>query len=175
MKILLSVLIVLYIACGQQSTNVDLEKSKVLGERLEDTNAQINGDDCLPINLHFLIIKNELFSAESRYIEVFLEESSFDEVNLQTLFKRISTWYPKPARLTITVKTNWAQLPFPISPNCPGGGTSGSKTPENYNYHEATYYRRNRELKNEYFRYNPVLETSDFKTVILKDEKDRDE
>ncbi|CAN5873008.1 hypothetical protein BH20ACI4_BH20ACI4_12320 [soil metagenome] len=122
--------------------------------------------DCTMIDFHYLILENSKWTEKVRHIEVFLDENAFSEENLKVLFHYLSKKNSAPRHLTIFVFTNWKQLP--PSSDCPP--TARSNMPENpneYDYHKAVFYRRDRKENAEYFEYNSVLKTSDLKRVYL--------
>ncbi|MEP6847315.1 MAG: hypothetical protein ABI999_00550 [Acidobacteriota bacterium] len=107
-----------------------------------------------------------LYTSIVRHIEIFLDEKAFSETNLKKLFEYLSKQNPDPVHLTVVVKTNWAQLP--MASDCPGYGVSEQPPdPHEYDYLQATYYRRKDQ---EYFRYSPAphVDQAYFKTVEMK-------
>lgn len=119
------------------------------------------------MDFHYLILENNLSSPKVRHIEIFLDEKAFSEENLTKLFRHISDKNPAPENLTVHVFTNWKQLPLPS--DCPLIVISEQpKRLDENDYHKAVFYRRDRSGGTEYFRYNPVLKTEDFKEVFLK-------
>lgn len=163
-KILAMVFLVLvYVSFGQVVTKTENKDS----DKLVGVVPFAPKKDCVTIDFHYLIIENEQRTSTVRHIEVFLDEKAFSEENLKTLFTYLSNKHPETKILVVVVKTNWRQLPLPS--DCPGIGRSNQPArPDEYDYHQATYYRNE---KIEYFRYNPILKTEDFKEIILKGKK----
>jgi hypothetical protein len=122
-------------------------------------------EDCVKLDFHYLITSDSMTAPNLRLIRVFLDEKAFSEENLKELFNYLSNKYSEPNNLVIQVNTAWAQLPLPS--DCPGGGISNQPDrTDKYDYHQAIFYRGS---KAPYFKYNPVLGTSNFKEVVLKD------
>lgn len=120
--------------------------------------------DCELINFRYLITYDERFTRVSRNIGVFLDKTAFSEKNLKNLFVYLAKEYSGTKILIIHVSTDWKQLPLPV--DCgPRGISDVSTEPENFEHHEASYYRND---NTEFFRYNPILRTGKFKKVILK-------
>ncbi len=120
--------------------------------------------DCADINFHYLITSDAQDTSVSRSVEVFLDNAAFSEKNLKILFAHLAKRYSRTKILIITVVTNWEQLPLPA--DCRSAGISDLSTkPENFEYHEARYFRNQ---ETEFFTYNPVLKTEDFKKVLLR-------
>lgn len=147
------------------SESVDVVMDRPTDVRLVVNNGGAEPDtECATLPFHFLIVENALYSESIRHVEIFLDDAAFSEANLKDLFSFISKKYVEPIGLTIVVKTNWQQLSLPS--DCPPSGMSNTTTPlEQYNYHEAIFYRRDRNNKSMYFRYNPELTA--YKTVVL--------
>lgn len=162
-KILIILLVIpTYIVIGQPRTSA----GENLGKRFTETSIR-KMDDCITMPFHYLIVENVLYSPKVRHILVFLDEKAFTEENLKTLFQYLSKKNPEPKHLTITLKTNWTQLS--LSSDCPQLGlTNQPARRDEYDYHQAIFYRRDRSGTVEYFRYNPILKTADLKTVVLK-------
>jgi hypothetical protein len=142
--------------------------SEIATKSLAENKVIKNNDECLPVKFHYLIVENELYSPTMRHMEIFLDEKAFSEENLKILFEYLSVKNPKPVNLTISVKTNWAQLSLIY--DCPPTIVSGKPdSQDKYDYHQAVFFRRNRTKNNKYFTYNPMLKTDDFKTVMMED------
>jgi len=157
-------LVFVYIACGQVTTKLADEESGNVAAQTPVVQKQT--EDCVRFKFHYLETENALYSPVVRHIEIFLDEKAFSEENLKTLFEYLSEKNPEPKHLTVVVHTNWAQLGFPS--DCPGIGMSNMPArPDEYDYHQAIYYRRE---KVEYFRYSPALKVdqSQFKMVVLR-------
>ena len=152
---------ILSFACGQK-----IEDVNSLGVLDQTAKTKKNQTDCGLMNFRYLISHDHQTSSVVRHIEVFLEDRAFSEVRLKILFSRLSKEYADAKFLVIIVKTNWNQIPFKLkSHNCPGVGSSGgSSNVEKFEYHKASYYRRD---DREFFTYNPTLGTSKFKDVIM--------
>jgi hypothetical protein len=129
--------------------------------------AQIKTEECEKLNFHFIVLSNESYMSFSRTVFVFLDEKAFNENNLRNLFAHLSKQYADKKRLSIVVWANWEQLPLPFdcSPAANRLSDTSDQKPNNFDFHEATYYK---DEKAEYFRYNPVLKTDNFKTVVIK-------
>jgi hypothetical protein len=127
--------------------------------------------DCRTMGFHYLVLENSQWTSTVRRIEVFLDEKAFSEKNLSELFGYLSDNNPEPKHLTIVVHTNWNQLPYPS--DCPPYGlTNQPSKPDEYDYHQAIFYRREIQgVVKEVYEYNPTLHTSDVKTVSLKRQK----
>ncbi len=121
------------------------------------------------IKFHYLVVWNENSEQEnplesSREVLVFLDEKSFSEENLKILFSYLSQKYKSPNNLEIRVETDWEKIPN--NDSCEGSGISGSPNNEDRdNYYWALYVRHN---KDEIFRYNPKLKSTEIKTIVLK-------
>lgn len=166
-KILVTLyLVLIHVSFGQIPTKTENQKSgNVIAQ---SPTVRKKKEDCVWMDFHYLILENSLWSPKVRHIEVFLDEKAFSEVNLIKLFRHLSDKNSEPKHLTIFVFTNWNQLPFPS--DCPPLVISEQPNkPDEYDYHKAVFYRRDREEGIvEYFHYNPVLKTDDFEEVILK-------
>jgi hypothetical protein len=119
-------------------------------------------EDCMKMAFRYLITENEQRSSTVRHIEVFMDVAAFSEDNLKTLFTHISNKYPSSKILAIRVSTNWKQLPLPT--DCPPTASSSNNTKRDNSHHQAFFYRYG---ENAYFRYNPVLNTDDFTSIVL--------
>ncbi len=150
------------IACGQINTkDVNENPNKTVNE---NSPKLTKTEDCFTMKFHYLLTLDYMVTPKLREIHVFLDEKAFSEENLKILFSHLSKQFQEPNYLSVKVKTDWSQIPLPS--NCPPKGTSNMPSEiDRYDYHQAIFYRRG---ENEYFRYNPVLKTSDFKEIILK-------
>lgn len=121
--------------------------------------------DCKTFQFRYLITENVLYTEKVRHVEVFLDDNAFSEENLKALFLYLSKQFPQPTHLTIVVNTDWKQIH--LSSDCPGTGMSSRPSEwKNFDYHGATFYRRDATL---YFTYNPDLKTKEEKIVSLKE------
>lgn len=153
------------VGCGQIATKTTSDE---FNKTARTASVQKSVKDCVTFKFHYLEIENVLYSPVVRHIEIFLDEKAFSEENLKTLFAYLSEKNPEPKHLTVVVHTNWAQLGYPS--DCPGIGLSNQPArPDEYDYLQATYYRR---AKVEYFDYSQALkiDASEFKRVILRNE-----
>lgn len=152
-----------YITFGKLYTKIQDENSD--GLLMQTVIAQTDNNDCLTMDFRYLVISVARYTPVSQRVDVFLDDKAFSEKNLKTLFTHLAKRYSGTKILIIIVSTNWKQLP--LSSDCPPRGLSdtSSEAPEEFEYHQAEYFR-NEEV--EYFRYNPVLNTENFKKVILK-------
>lgn len=130
----------------------------------QNNNNEESVANCVKMKFRYIITENTIQSSNFRKIEVFLDEKEFSVENLKELFSYLSSKYPEPKYLTVLVKTNWAQLQFPS--DCPGIGRSNVPVkPDEFDYHQAIYYRRG---GNEYFRYSVILKSDKLETYVIK-------
>lgn len=158
-------LLAVVIGCGVVGRNATgkNDKNSSRASRQEDNSP----DKCVQFNFRWLQTENVLYSEKVRHIEIFMDEKAFNEENMKTLFAYLSSVNPDPDYLIVQVHTNWAQLPA-TAPNCPGSGISEQPAdPHEYDYLQATYWRR---AEREYFKYSPQtkVDQSEFKTVIIR-------
>jgi hypothetical protein len=125
--------------------------------------------ECFTIPFHFILIRDADYSSNVKDVEVFLDETAFNEQNLKNLFLHLSNRYPQPAMLLIHVKTDWKQLPLPS--DCPGTGASNLPLDPDRNDSYKAFYRRSTVDGTEYFKYNPELNSDDYRTVIIHDRR----
>ncbi len=120
--------------------------------------------DCKRFEFRYLVVANDLYSANLRHVDVFIDDSAFAEDNLKELFIYLSNKFPDPADLTVEVNTSWRQLPLPS--DCPATAMSSQAARwKNFDYHGAIFYRRG---ERSYFRFNPDLKVKEEKTVVLE-------
>lgn len=132
------------------------------------------GRGCTQLEFRYFIISNELRSKKVRHIEIFMDESSFSTENLSILFQVISSAYPTPTRLSISVNTDWKQYQLPISPGCPGVAETYESmeraqrkiVDERFLGHYADFNRR---IGDRFFIYNPTKRERKTKRVYLRD------
>lgn len=119
--------------------------------------------ECVRTTFKYLIVQDILAWESQRHLIVFLDEEAFSESNLIELYSKLSKRYSEYSELIIAVETNWKRIP--LSTYCPSGSSENS-TGENRNeFHRALFYRKS---GSEHFTYNPKPNTSDYKTVVLK-------
>jgi hypothetical protein len=106
--------------------------------------------------------KDENPELNSRAVEVLLDGKAFSEKNLKTLFALVSKRFPKSDQLYIWVYTSLEQIPTPEEKD--GGATSESNEVNSNKYYWAVYLRNEGD---EFFRYSPVNDKSDLKTIQL--------
>ncbi len=170
MKNILQILAILFslflcIACSEIATKSGVGKSdNVIAQTVGITKKL---GDCVTLNFHYLVTWDSMVTPNTQQINIFLDEKAFSEENLKTLFTYLSGKNPNSQNLIVIVKTNWQQLSLPS--DCPASGTSGgANKPDEYDYYQARFYRRE---ENAFFTYNPTLKTSNFKDVQLKGNK----
>lgn len=159
--------IILLLLFGSVANGQSAKKDSV---KIQDKTSLSQNDknDCFKFKFHYLELENVLYTSVVRHIEIFLDEKAFSEENLKTLFIYLSKKNPEPVHLTVVVHTNWAQIWYPS--DCPPVAISEQPVrPDEYDYLQATYYRR---AKVEYFKYSPAIkvDASEFKQVVLRNE-----
>ena len=123
--------------------------------------------DCEPLGFQFIEFSNNMLSKTIQKITVFMNPKAFSKTNLKKLFTSLSNRHSQSKNLVIKVYTDWSQVSVKTTPlDCPSGAAvSEMRIKPTYKYHEAIFYRRG---KREFFRFNPVLNTSKFEKVIMK-------
>lgn len=157
-QVLILLILLSCVVLGQESSEKSAPTSIATDKSTSDCRQNVE--------LKYVVFQNTLHSAKIRSIEVFLDPKDFSEANLTILFTKLAEKNPEPIGLNIEVKTNWAQVPSPT--DCPIYQSNMSGSANEFDYHFATFYRRDRATRREYFEYNPVLKSSDLKTVVLK-------
>jgi hypothetical protein len=117
-----------------------------------------------------------MFSPNTRWIDVFMEEKSFNEDNLKKLFAYVSGKNVGPKNLTVMVYTHWEQLPLKL--DCSEVViVHPPQKPAVPNYHKAIYHRKIGSPTREYFVYSTDLapQSPKFRTVGLQGVKSSDE
>lgn len=155
-------LIFICTTCSQNAARI--ESTNVEETETQNISTKKSLEDCVTMKFRYIVTENTIQSSNFRKIEVFLDEREFTVENFKELFSYLSNKYPDPKYLTVLVKTNWEQLQFPS--DCPGVGISNvPRRPDEYDYHQAIYFRRG---KNEYFRYSTKLKTEELETIVIK-------
>jgi hypothetical protein len=123
--------------------------------------------NCVTFQFRFLVLENLRYNSAIRHIEIFLDNNAFTEKKLTDLFRYISASNPEPMNLTVVVYTDWKQLQ--VFTDCPPiAVTNQPAKADEYDYHRATFWRRQiNGVRKEFFEYNPILRTANFKTVSL--------
>jgi hypothetical protein len=124
-----------------------------------------NDSKCKTLQFRYLVMSNVLATPKVRVIEIFLDDTAFSEGNLRELFQFLSKQFPEPAGVTITVKTDWRQLPFPTDCTPFAMSSQGGKW-KDFDYHGAIFHRR--EGERSFFLYNPDLNVKEEKKVIVE-------
>ncbi|MGE3467273.1 MAG: hypothetical protein AB7J13_10100 [Pyrinomonadaceae bacterium] len=98
-----------------------------------------------------------------RSVEVLMDGQKFSEGNLRSFFSLISTRFPDPRLLYVTVYTSLEQAPTPEERD-KGGASEMPDDGKNGKYLWALYIRNG---DDEFFRYSPKKNLSDTKTVQI--------
>ncbi len=121
---------------------------------------------CPKVNFYFFQTQNLMYSSKVRHIELYMEPKAFTEKNLRSLFACISSANPEPIHLTAKLETDWSRVHIPDGRS--GSGASNMPSdPHEYDFLQATYYRRERQ---EYFRYSPApkIDQYYFTEVVIR-------
>jgi len=120
--------------------------------------------ECGNLDFRFIVTQNHRMSDKVRELTVFMQPEAYSEVNLTRLFTHLSQKFTDPETLLITVETDWERIP--VGNQCTTA-TSGSGPDASVNQsHRAKFRRVNGRAS---FRYNPVLGTSEWVAIGLKD------
>ena len=116
----------------------------------------------------YVIIENRVEkdpnTTETRLVvEVLLDRKAFSEENLRVLFKLISRRFPDAEVLDAWVYTSLEQAPTPEERD--EGTTSESQKGPTTRHYWAFYLRS---VECEYFRYSPLADKSNIRTVQLR-------
>lgn len=161
-------LVLLQINCGQTAQTQTREQSNLMPVNQATMKRSKTEEECVRTKFRYLIVQDILAWESQRHLLVFLDERAFSEENLKELFIKLSKKYSEYDELLIKVETNWERLPMPNDCLPPVGSSERSNGSDENKFHRAIFYRKG---ASEYFKYNPILNTSDFKTVILKEAK----
>jgi hypothetical protein len=120
----------------------------------------------------FIIIDNTASKdadGTHREMLIFLDPKAFNTENLKSLFTKLSRKYPLEEYFYISVSTSWETTPSSLIYDCERPGQSGSSSDSKKDEsHWALFIRSG---KDEIFRFNPELGSSDIETVLLKGKK----
>lgn len=118
----------------------------------------------------YVIVSNEIIDGRGdpkdavRYVEVLLDDKSFNEETLRELFRLLSKRFPKPQVMHVEVSTNLEQVDTPEEREA-GKISEAPTNPALDRYPSALLIRQG---GNELFRYTPKPPNTEMKTVVIK-------